>query len=694
MLKELCENRNLPDIEFFVNTRDFPLLKRNETEAYDNIFGKDVPLLSHNYNKYSPIFSNVTSNEYSDICFPTWEDWCRVKYKEDKKISQTCREYNDIFELTWDNKIPIAVFRGSSTGVGTTIDTNPRLKLANMDQENILDTDGMRFIDAGITDYNTRPRKEIENKYLTTIIESVKKNKMTPSDQSKYKYIINVDGHVSAFRLSYELSMKSVILLVESKWKMWYHSMLIPYKHYIPISKDLSDLYDKIRWCKENDKKCREIAENGFYFYEKYLCKNGIFDYLQKILYETKNMIGNYIYNYVSYKDLLYEDEKEKIKLKDFTFTKTTEKILLKENQNTKIYIHNNILIKESSHEREKEMLHEAFVGLFGINNLKSNNFIHTFGYNSNKLYLENIDNEGTLQKYISSDKFIFKEFLIIFINILLAIKNAQESIGFIHFDLYDYNIILQKSFTKNKFEFVNGNVYIFDTKYNPVIIDYGKSHIVYDGINHGFVNSFQMNSFQDCHTLLVSSLYDIINFKRLSADDVKNVFTLSRFFNKNFNNISELKFYLREQKRFSNLLNLKDKEYLNLDPEILVNYIINKFYLKVHVRINQEIKQEIKQEINQEINQDIDINEDSFVDISVIKKHLSLIKDIKIIEKKYKKLVKTSIINHKINSNIISLYKFSKIYTHYNIRCLENYKDEKIKKLVEYYTEIKKLLT
>ena len=47
---------------------------------------------------------------------------------------------------------------------------------------------------------------------------------------------------------------------------------------------DLSDLYEKIRWCKNNDEKCQQIAQNAYIFYQTFLCKKGILDYLQNIL--------------------------------------------------------------------------------------------------------------------------------------------------------------------------------------------------------------------------------------------------------------------------------------------------------------------------------------------------------------------------------------------------------------------------
>jgi hypothetical protein len=69
MISETCNNRVVPDCEFFVNKRDYPHLKFNKdiaggipVEPYGFIFGKDdkvpeqdVPLNRHFYKSYAPI---------------------------------------------------------------------------------------------------------------------------------------------------------------------------------------------------------------------------------------------------------------------------------------------------------------------------------------------------------------------------------------------------------------------------------------------------------------------------------------------------------------------------------------------------------------------------------------------------------------------------------------------------------------
>ena len=78
-------------------------------------------------------------------------------------------------------------------------------------------------------------------------------------NQSRYKYILNIQGNSAAYRLSYLLRSGSVILNVESENKLWWEDKWEPMKHYVPIKSDLSDLKEKIEWCREHDEECRKI---------------------------------------------------------------------------------------------------------------------------------------------------------------------------------------------------------------------------------------------------------------------------------------------------------------------------------------------------------------------------------------------------------------------------------------------------
>jgi hypothetical protein len=42
-------------------------------------------------------------------------------------------------------------------------------------------------------------------------------------------------------------------------------------------------LEEKIRWCRANDDKCREIASNCTKFYEKYVARSALLDYVEMV---------------------------------------------------------------------------------------------------------------------------------------------------------------------------------------------------------------------------------------------------------------------------------------------------------------------------------------------------------------------------------------------------------------------------
>ena len=113
------------------------------------------------------------------------------------------------------------------------------------------------------------------------------KHHFTPIyEQSKYKYLIYVDGHCAACRYGFMMRLGSVILKVAPRQvadTMWYFPLLRPYVDHVPVQADLSDLEEKIRWCREHDDKCREIGENAKAFYARYVSRGALLDYVEMV---------------------------------------------------------------------------------------------------------------------------------------------------------------------------------------------------------------------------------------------------------------------------------------------------------------------------------------------------------------------------------------------------------------------------
>ena len=631
MFEELCASREVPDIEMFVNRRDFPIMTRDSTEPYNNLFNSsNVPLVSHNYEKYIPILSYSVSERNTDYLYPTWDDWARAKNQEDGVwFPPSCANYLYDFSAPWEDKIPTAIFRGATTGCGTTIETNPRLRVAQISLTTEPDENGIPYLDAGVTKWNVRPRKLQYEKYVQTIekdsfdfgLVSFK----TPAEQSRHKYIIHIEGHVSAFRLSLEMSMGSVILLVDSSWKLWFSNLLKPYEHYIPVNSNMDNLVDQIKWCREHDDECRKIATNALQFYKTYLSKHGILDYMQKLLVHLKNQMGetNYVtvpirtqvkqeYKHISTENKYPETTKtiedinnippmgrchgllkgiefisnmfninfEKLEIiQELSRTKDESTIV-----NLKQLAGFNFAIKttkEGSGQKELEYINEAYIGTNVINNLSKHipNFAYIFGLYRNKkkvnVITEYIEGE-TLSEYLSGPQFNMNEFMFILIQLCFALKVAQNRCGFVHYDLTPWNIILKRIPKPISFDYLIGHdkIYNISTTVIPIIIDYGKSHVIHNGYHYGLINMFNSSVSQDIFTLLIKSLSIIIT-KKLSPNEFNLIFRLSNFI-KPFRNAKDIRNYLAKTRKYEELIILNKHE-LNKDPIDLVLYMINR---------------------------------------------------------------------------------------------------------------------
>lgn len=653
MFLELCSERQIPDMDFFVNRRDFPILTRNGTEPYHNIYGDNVPLKSFKFEKYLPILSMCSSEKYADIAIPTHEDWSRVKSNEGVFFPPKCRNYTFNFNLKWITKKNLAVFRGSNTGCGYNVNNNTRLKLAK------LGVQYPQYLDVGITNWNLRIRKNKDSSYLEipNISDLKLVNKLSPEQQSNYKYLINVDGHVSAFRLSLELSMGCCILMVESeeKWKMWFSDMLEPYIHYIPIKADLSDLISQIQWCHKNDEKCHKISKNALIFYNTYLTKKGVLDYLQSTLFKLrKEMYGEKLNLKPTIDPLLFLSEVEHEALinhqnnQNYKITglfpknvgrnygslkgleKFIESSIKSDNQISLIGVENHILFKSKTNYvmlyqigaenvvvkrtidkmKKIEFIHEAFIGKFVINNFLKfcPHFVFTLSYRDEPYitYIPGINSptdikETTvIQEYIQGptlQKFLqnctFKSYLEILLSLTCALNIAQTQYGFVHHDLKPWNIMVnilpESEPIILEYYFSESNqTYKIKTRYVPIIIDYGKSHVIYNNIHYGIIEPFTVNKNIDIVTLLISTINEIIlNNSRQNKEniDYNDLFFIMNFISsKKILNIHQLQSFIYKNKKFNNL-NKEDLTFVNEEGktifESFIKYIspLNKKY-------------------------------------------------------------------------------------------------------------------
>ncbi len=270
MLTVVCNKFKINDTEFFINVRDFPVLRKDQKHPYILIYkslGIPVPKFDTSDMK---IMSQCKSDLFKDILVPNDDD-----------IKLLLCPVNKNYQTDWTKKINKAIFRGSASGCGTDIVSNKRLQLVKESMDN-------KFIDAKITSFAERLRldpKIFEFSYIDkNKFKTYKGSKLSDIEQSQYKFVINVEGNVAAFRLARELAYGSVILKIDSQWKLWYEegNSLCPdtikgyvindtnYNncHYVKVPGPES-IHDVILWLLNNDSIARIIAQNALDYYNK-----------------------------------------------------------------------------------------------------------------------------------------------------------------------------------------------------------------------------------------------------------------------------------------------------------------------------------------------------------------------------------------------------------------------------------------
>lgn len=559
------------DLDFFLNKRDNPLKRKDGHEPYHHFFNGPTPMESKYFSKKDqmlPILSMNSGPEYEDYKIPTWECWRFFEYTRCKKIflEKKNKDYktfphpND-FELDFDTKKPIAVFRGRSTGIGTFLHNNPRMFVCDFSsrKEN-MDTDNIPFVDAKLTEFNKRPKK-FENDNFVRTVDCEKYNyllgeSLSYVQQSQYKYILHIPGHSCAYRLTIEMFFNSVILYFPHPTSMWFFDMLEPYVHYIPVEQfNQNAIIQTIKWCKDNNSLCKQIASNARKFAEKYLNSEYALDYLQNLL---SQLASKYKLNYKNQKHALEEKMNRKIndslmtfqsKLFDDTYKKywipnmyyfqsylhylqrnnsladffqnscCQEKMIQK--KKTWIDFHRfqglEFICKHLRHGFKRDDLQQLLVGYTCINKLHEmfpDHFVYTLYHEidveTTKIYLQ-YKPLKTLFDFIQQKKISFDELLLLWLEISCVLFVSQNMFGFIHGDLMSWNILIQE-IPETKYIFFEELNIGFHRKFIPCIIDYGESHVVLDDISYYNSIPFTISKISDIVFLVLKSIENYIS--------------------------------------------------------------------------------------------------------------------------------------------------------------------------------------
>lgn len=245
-LLSLTRKVRLPDIEFFVNLGDWPLEKRKDPE------------------NLHPIFSWCGSDDTRDIVMPTY-DLTESVLETMGRVSLDMMSVQANTGPPWEQKNATAFWRGRDS-------RKERLEMVKLSRSH------PAALDAAFTNFFFF--KHDESLYGPLV------KHISFFDFFKYKYQINVDGTVAAYRLPYLLAGDSVVLKQDSGYYEHFYKQLRPWEHYIPVKADLTDLLEMIQWARDHDQEARKIALAGQRFARDNLLGDSIFCYYHKLFEE------------------------------------------------------------------------------------------------------------------------------------------------------------------------------------------------------------------------------------------------------------------------------------------------------------------------------------------------------------------------------------------------------------------------
>jgi hypothetical protein len=149
-------------------------------------------------------------------------------------------------DVAWSEKKDAAVWRGSTTGHWT-VDYG-RLALVSRWAGEAGQKIG---VDVGIVGFIQGVARD----------KAIEKPRMTVAEQLRYRYIICVEGNDVSTGLTWAMASRSVVLMPKPRHESWLmEGRMKPWVHYVPLSRDFSDLGKALRWCRTNPSACAYIS--------------------------------------------------------------------------------------------------------------------------------------------------------------------------------------------------------------------------------------------------------------------------------------------------------------------------------------------------------------------------------------------------------------------------------------------------
>jgi hypothetical protein len=168
------------------------------------------------------------------------------------------QQHYEAHALPWEERARVAFWRGSTTGrqhgLASWRDL-PRVRLSEIARAlpDLFDVGISRVV--GL-EAHTEALQEA----------GLMRDYLPESEYHRYRYQIDIDGNSNSWPgLFQKLLTGSPVLKVASPFgfRQWFYDRLTPWVNYVPVSSDMSDLIEHVRWLAAHDAAARLIGEAG-----------------------------------------------------------------------------------------------------------------------------------------------------------------------------------------------------------------------------------------------------------------------------------------------------------------------------------------------------------------------------------------------------------------------------------------------
>lgn len=231
-----------------------------------------VRLMSRTAPEVTSVMGNISDgggNEPNELAFCSDEP--RAVLVPDPGF-MTARLYAPFRELAdsrpgqWSSRRETLLWRGAITGPG-----HATTEAMDMDDPSLKQRVRLCLALRGLADVDVKLTSTERDAASHQTREAIKAHGLlggfvAPSRWIGVKFALDIDGPTNSWGNFFtRLLMGCCMLKVASAhgFRQWYYDDLVPWTHYVPVAADLSDVVEKVEWCRGHDQACREIAAAG-----------------------------------------------------------------------------------------------------------------------------------------------------------------------------------------------------------------------------------------------------------------------------------------------------------------------------------------------------------------------------------------------------------------------------------------------